>query len=109
MVTPVNLQLAHWNLEHTAQQHTRDSAAASTQAGQQGEVLSAAEHRDLSVQQGDSSSAEEQITRKKRREEQEKKDGRRRKRGAKKAVETGLEEQRAEPSLVDTGKFDLYA
>ncbi len=109
MVTPVNLQLAHWNLEHTAQQHTRDPAAASAQAGQQGEVLSAAEHGDQSVQQTDSSSAEERIARKKRREEQEEKDGRRRKRGAKKAVEAVLEERRAEPSLVDTGKFDLYA
>ena len=41
MVTPVNLQLSHWNLEHTAQQ-TRDLSAMAAQAGRQGETVAAA-------------------------------------------------------------------
>ena len=59
MVNPVNMQLAHWNLEHTAQQ-TRDPSAAAAQAGRQGEGLAAAEHRDTSVQQAEPSAEEEQ-------------------------------------------------
>ncbi|MDI9369633.1 MAG: hypothetical protein GX181_00415 [Synergistaceae bacterium] len=106
MVTPVNLQLAHWNLEHTAQQ-TRDPAAAAAQAGQQGEVLAAAEQRDFSVQQMDPSAEKEGIARKKRQEEEEKREGRRRRKpGGSKA---SGKKQAPESSLADTGKFDLYA
>ncbi len=108
MVTPVNLQLAHWNLEHTAQQ-TRDPAAMAAQAGRQGESLAAAEHRDASVQAADSSAEEERLGRKKRREEEEQQGGRQgRGRKGKKAREA----EDGEPlssSRADTGTFDLYA
>lgn len=106
MVNPVNMQLAHWNLEHTAQQ-TRDPSAAAAQAGRQGEGLAAAEHRDTSVQQAEPSAEEERIGRKKRREEQEGKGRGGKRRGRREAV--APEQEKAPVSPVGNGKFDLYA
>ncbi|GEM_PF-995983 len=110
MVTPVNLQLAHWNLEHTAQQ-TRDPAAVAGQAARQGEGLAAAEHRDASVQPTESSAEEERLGRKKRREEREKEGGNRGKgrKAGNREKEEDAEESRPRPSFLGTGKFDLYA
>lgn len=108
MVTPVNLQLAHWNLEHTAQQ-TRDPAEMAAQAGRQGEMLVAAEHRDTSVQAANPSAEEERLGKKKRREEKEQKGGRQ---GRELKVEKSRETEDGEPlssSPADTGRFDLYA
>ena len=108
MVTPVNLQLAHWNLEHTAQQ-TRDPSAMAAQAGRQGETIAAAEHRDTSVQAADSSAEEERLGRKKRREEEEQRGGRQGKGQKGKHTEAAVEDESSSSSPADTGKFDLYA
>ncbi len=108
MVTPVNLQLSHWNLEHTAQQ-TRDLSAMAAQAGRQGETVAAAEHRDISVQAADSSAEEERLGRKKRREDEEQRGGGQgRGRKGKNTWEAEGEEALSS-SPADTGKFDLYA
>jgi hypothetical protein len=108
MVTPINMQLAHWNLDHTAQQN-RDPSAMAAQAARQGEGLAAAEHRDTAVQAADSSAEEERLGRKKQREERGQ-DGKRR--GKQKKEESGAPDgdEHAHPSsLSETGKFDLYA
>ena len=104
MVNPVNMQLAHWNLEHTAQQH-RDPAAAVVQAGQQGEGAAAAVHRDASVQTADHAAEEEKVGIRKKREEQQK-DGRRKKRNFSNPAEA---EESEELSLSETGGVDFYA
>ncbi len=101
MVNPVNLQLAHWNLEHTAQQN-RDPSAAAAQAGRQGEGVTAAQHRDASVQATEESSEEERLTRKKereRREEQKKKTA---------PPEKEQEEQEGSEEKIQ-GRVDFYA
>lgn len=108
MVEPINLQLAHWNLEHTAQQQTRDPAAMAAQTARQGEGLAAAEHHDASVQTTDSSAEKERLGRKKRREEEEEGSRRGRGRKGKKAASDVDEEQHA-PSPAGNGKLDLYA
>ena len=69
MVNPVNMQLAHWNLEHAAQQ-LRDPAAAAAQAGLQGESAAAAVHRDGSVQPADQGAEGERIGVRKKKDRQ---------------------------------------
>jgi hypothetical protein len=108
MVTPINLQLAHWNLEHTAQQN-RDPSAMAAQAARQGEGIAAAEQRDTTVQAADSSAEQERLGRKKEREENNQ--GRKR-RGKRKKEESETHEgdKGAHPAFPSgTGKFDLYA
>lgn len=101
MVNPVNLQLAHWNLEHTAQQN-RDPAAAAAQAGRQGEGVTAALHRDASVQAAEESAEEERLTRKKERERREE----RKKKAA--PSEEKQEEQEGSGEKIQ-GRVDFYA
>ena len=107
VVTPVNMQLAHWNLEHTAQQ-LRDLSAAAYQAGRQGEGAAAAVHRDNSVQAAEQSAEEERIGAKKKRDESEK-DGRKGKRN----LSPGRGEEREDDgnpvSGAETGRLDFYA
>ena len=101
MVNPVNLQLAHWNLEHTAQQN-RDPSAAAAQAGRQGEGETAALHRDASVQAAEESAEEERLSRKKERE--------RRDEGKKKTAPPEKEQEEQEPSGEKIqGRLDFYA
>lgn len=101
MVSPVNLQLAHWNLEHTAQQN-RDPSAAAAQAGRQGEGVTAALHRDASVQAAEESAEEERLSRKKERERQEEQ--------KKKTAHPEEEQDEQEPSGEQTkGRLDFYA
>ena len=69
MVNPVNMQLAHWNLEHAAQQ-LRDPAAAAAQAGLQGESAAAAVHRDGSVQPADQGAEGERVGVRKKKDRQ---------------------------------------
>jgi hypothetical protein len=106
MVTPVNLQLAHWNLEHTAQQ-LRDPAAAAFQAGRQGEGAAAAVHRDNSVQSAEQSAEEERLGAKKKRDASEK-DGKKGKRAL--SQRNGKEEDEETPSFgTEKGRLDFYA
>lgn len=101
MVNPVNLQLAHWNLEHTAQQN-RDPSAAAAQAGRQGEGVTAALHRDASVQAAEQSAEEERLTRKKERDRQNE--------GKKKTVPPEEEQEEQEGSGEKImGRVDFYA
>lgn len=104
MVNPVNMQLAHWNLEHTAQQ-LKDPAAAAAQAGLQGEGAAAATHRDASVQPADHSSEEERIGTRKKNEEKEK-EGKGRKRSFSGKRER---EKRDEGESAEAGGLDFYA
>ena len=101
MVNPVNLQLAHWNLEHTAQQN-RDPAAAAAQAGMQGEGVTAAVHRDVSVQAAEKSAEEERLARKRERERRE----REKKGTSPSGQERGKEEP---PGEKEKGRLDFYA
>ncbi len=100
MVSPVNLQLAHWNLEHTAQQN-RDPSAAAAQAGRQGEGVAAALHRDASVQAAQEAAEEERLARKKERERRE---GEKRKTGP-----SAEDQEREEPGEKEKGRLDFYA
>lgn len=106
-MTPVNMQLAHWNLEHTAQQ-LRDPSAAAFQAGRQGEGAAAAVHRDNSVQGAEQSAKEERLGAKKKRDTSEK-DGRRGRRNL--SPRNGEEgDDDARPSSgEEKGRLDFYA
>jgi alkanesulfonate monooxygenase SsuD/methylene tetrahydromethanopterin reductase-like flavin-dependent oxidoreductase (luciferase family) len=106
VVTPVNLQLAHWNLEHTAQQ-LRDPAAAAFQAGRQGEGVAAAVHRDGSVQAAEESAEEERLGAKKKREQSEKEGKRNRRSLTERDGEQA--EEKAPPSGAEKGRLDFYA
>ena len=104
MVNPVNLQLSHWNLEHTAQQ-LKDPAAAAVRAGMQGEGAVAAVRRDSSVQPADQSAEEERVGVRKKKEKEER-DGRKKKRG----FSAGTGEKEAEDkSASEAGGVDFYA
>ncbi|NLA90027.1 MAG: hypothetical protein GX843_00045 [Synergistaceae bacterium] len=100
----MNMQLSHWNLEHTAQQ-LKDPAAAAAQAGLQGEGAAAATHRDASVQPADHSSEEERIGTRKKNEEKEK-EGKGRKRSFSGKRER---EKRDERESAEAGGLDFYA
>jgi hypothetical protein len=102
----VNMQLAHWNLEHTAQQ-LRDPSAASLQAGRQGEGVAAAVHRDSTVQAAEQSAEEERLGAKKKRDQSEK-DG---KRGKQTRSPRDDEEPDKDPPSpgADRGTLDFYA
>ena len=102
----MNMQLAHWNLEHTAQQ-LRDPSAASLQAGRQGEGVAAAVHRDSTVQAAEQSAEEERLGAKKKRDQSEK-DG---KRGKQTRSPRDDEEPDKDPPShgADRGTLDFYA
>lgn len=105
MVSPVNLQLAHWNLEHAAQQN-RDPAAAAAQAGKQGEGMAAAVQRDSSVQVAEHTAEEERLGHKKRRDEED--DERKRKKKNLTLSDKGNDEEDATSSQ-EKGRLDFYA
>lgn len=100
MVSPVNLQLAHWNLEHTAQQN-RDPSAAAAQTGRQEEGVTDAVHRNTSVQAGDQSAAQERLARKKEREQRE--------REKKKTAPSAGEGEEEPTEDKEKGRLDFYA
>lgn len=100
MVNPVNLQLAHWNLEHTAQQN-RDPSVAAAQTGRQEEGVTDAVRRDASVQAGDHSAAQERLSRKKERE--------RREREKKKTALSACEGEEEPTEEKEKGRLDFYA
>ncbi len=104
MVNPVNMQLAHWNLEHAAQQ-LRDPAAAAAQAGLQGESAAAAVHRDGSVQPAGQGAEGERIGVRKKKDRQHQ-EGRKKKSGS-----PGLntEEKPADGDSPEAGGLDFYA
>lgn len=108
MVTPINLQLAHWNVEHTAQQ-IRDPSAAAHQAGQQGQAAAEAIRKDSSVQGAEESAEEEPIgaRRKKEESEGEGKKGR----GQRKDSSPQGEEKDggSSTSMAEEGRLDFYA
>lgn len=110
MVTPINLQLAHWNVEHTAQQ-LRDPAAAAYQAGQQGEGAAEALRKDSSVQGAEESAEEEPIGARRKREESERegKKGRGQRRKMDSSDQSEEEGEETYQSTGEEGRLDFYA
>ena len=75
MLQPVNLQLAHFNIEHSAQ-ISRDAIAAAQQTGQGREVVQESVRRTQMVQAG-LAAAEAQKVKRKEEKERERRDDRR--------------------------------
>jgi hypothetical protein len=112
MIQPVDLQLAHFNVERTAQ-ISKDAIAAAQQTGQGKEVVEESVRRAQIVQAGMAAAEPQKV---KRREEDEERERRRNRQGNSFSSRPGLPEEDAdtEPVEIEEKKapkkgFELYA
>ena len=114
MIQPIDLQLAHYNVERTAQL-TKDALAVAQQTGQGKEIVEESVKRAQMVQAG---LAVAETGKVKRREEEEERERRREKQDKYASGRAGSSEENAEPSEagieeIKAGKqpnsFELYA
>ena len=114
MLQPVNLLLAHFNVEHTAQ-ISKDALAAAQQTGQGKEVVEESVRRTQMVQAGIAVAEPKKV---KRREEEEEREHRRRRQDQFLSGRSDSPERDAEPAEAETEEitvkkapksFELYA
>ena len=110
MIQPIDLQLAHFNVERTAQ-ITRDALAAAQQTGQGKEVVEESVRRAQTVQAGIAAAEPRKV---KRREEEEGRE--RRREGQGDSFNARSDKEDAEPEKTEeikvnkaTKSFELYA
>ena len=114
MLQPVNLLMAHFNVEHSAQ-ISKDAIAAAQQTGQGKEVVEESVKRTQIVQAGLAAAEPKKV---KRREEDEERERRRERQGQSFSGQAGFSGEDAEPEPMVTEEtkvnktpksFDLYA
>jgi hypothetical protein len=107
MIQPVNLQLAHFNVEHSAQ-ISKDALAAAQQTGQGQEVVQESVKRAQVVQAGAAAAEPQKV---KRREEEDQRERRREDRRGSFATSSDPEEDAPKHSGTRTRNLnlDLYA
>jgi len=114
MLQPVNLLMAHFNVEHSAQ-ISRDAIAAAQQTGQGKEVVEESVRRTQIVQASLAAAEPKKV---KRREEEEDREHRRERQGQSFSGKADFAGENAEPEPAETKEieakktpksFDLYA
>ena len=114
MIQPVDLQLAHFNVERTAQ-ISKDAIAAAQQTGQGKEVVEESVRRAQMVQAGIAVTETRKV---KRRDEEEEREHRREKQGKSFSARSDSYEDSAEPAETEieevivkkaSKNFELYA
>lgn len=110
MLQPVNLQLAHFNVEHSAQ-ISKDAIAAAQQTGQGQEVAQESVKRAQIVEAGLASAEAQKVKRKREEEEQEHRREEQRQSFTKRPNDRGKEAdlERKPETKTTAGGFDLYA
>lgn len=106
MLQPVNLQLAHFNVEHSAQ-ISKEAIAAAQQTAQGQEVVQESVKRTQMVQAG-LAAAEVQKVKRKEEDEQEQRRERQRQSFSENSASSGDAEPETEKKAPSKG-FDLYA
>ncbi|MDR2529679.1 MAG: hypothetical protein LBD04_11815 [Synergistaceae bacterium] len=109
MLQPVNLQLAHYNVEHSAQ-ISKDAIAAAQQTGQGKEVVEESVKRMQMVQAGLAAAEVRKVKRKEEGEEREqRREDQRQAFSERRAPEKGDEAPDARKSAKVAKSFDFYA
>ncbi|MDR3230188.1 MAG: hypothetical protein LBT65_02005 [Synergistaceae bacterium] len=114
MLQPVNLQLAHFNLEHSAQ-ISKDAIAAAQQTAQGQEVVQESVKRTQMVQAGLAAAEAQKVKRREEEDEQERRRGEQRQsfsdshRSSREAGTRDMEENAPEEKRRAPKGFDLYA
>ena len=109
MLQPVNLQLAHFNVEHSAQL-SRDAIAAAQQTGQGQEVVQESVKRAQVVQAGLASAETGKVKRKEENERERRREKRQRSlAGQPDSLEEASELEAIPPRESASKSFDFYA